>query len=58
MKRVLLFLVVAIMASTNLLANDKTIVVNVEVDWGKENIQEIYEILQNHVEITLAEEGC
>jgi|TARA_B110000467_G_C18238171_1_gene432902 quinol monooxygenase YgiN len=46
------------MASTNLLANDKTIVVNVEVDWGEENIQEIYEILQNHVEITLAEEGC
>tara|TARA_B100001113_G_scaffold91072_1_gene72873 strand:- start:17 stop:391 length:375 start_codon:yes stop_codon:yes gene_type:complete len=58
MKKVLLYLVIAIMVSTNLLANDKTIVVNVEVDWGKENIQEIYEILQNHVEITLAEEGC
>ena len=55
MKKVLLCLVIAIMASTNLLANDKTIVVNVEVDWGEENIQEIYEILQNHVEITLAE---
>ena len=58
MKKVLLCLVIAIMASTNLLDNDKTIVVNVEVDWGNENIQEIYEILQNHVEITLAEEGC
>ena len=58
MKKVLLCLVIAIMASTNLLANDKTIVVNVEVDWGNENIQEIYEILQNHVEITLAEEVC
>ena len=56
MKKVLLCLVIAIMASTNLLANDKTIVVNVEVDWGNENIQEIYEILQNHVEITLVEE--
>ena len=58
MKKVLFCLVIAIMASTNLLADDKTIVVNVEVDWGKENIQEIYEILQNHVQITLAEEGC
>lgn len=58
MKKVLLCLVISIMASTNLLANDKTIVVNVEVDWGEENIQEIYEILQNHVEITLTEEGC
>ena len=58
MKKVLLCLVIAIMASTNLLANDKTIVVSVEVDWGEENIQEIYAILQNHVEITLAEEGC
>lgn len=58
MKKVLCGLVIAIMVSTNLLANDKTIVVNVEVDWGEENIQEIYEILQNHVEITLAEEGC
>mgnify|MGYP001161106540 FL=1 len=58
MKKVLCGLVIAIMASTNLLANDKTIVVNVEMDWGKENIQEIYAILQNHVEITLAEEGC
>jgi quinol monooxygenase YgiN len=58
MKKVLCGLVMALMISTNLLANDKTIVVNVEMDWGKENIQEIYEILQNHVEITLAEEGC
>jgi len=58
MKKVLFCLVIAIMASTNLLADDKTIVVNVEVNWGKENIQEIYEILQNHVQITLAEEGC
>ena len=58
MKKVLFCLVIMIMASTNLLADDKTIVVNVEVDWGKENIQEIYEILQNHVQITLAEEGC
>ena len=58
MKKVLCGLVMALMISTNLLANDKTIVVNVEVDWGEENIQEIYEILQNHVEITLAEEGC
>ena len=58
MKKVLFCLVIAIMASTNLLADDKTIVVNVEVDWGKENIQEIYEILQNHVQITSAEEGC
>tara|TARA_Y100000589_G_scaffold274575_1_gene268381 strand:+ start:1329 stop:1703 length:375 start_codon:yes stop_codon:yes gene_type:complete len=58
MKKVLFCLVIVIMASTNLLADDKTIVVNVEVDWGKENIQEIYEILQNHVQITLAEEGC
>ena len=54
MKKVLCGLVIAIMVSTNLLANDKTIVVNVEMDWGKENIQEIYAILQNHVEITLA----
>ena len=58
MKKVLCGLVMALMISTNLLANDKTIVVNVEMDWGKENIQEIFEILQNHVEITLAEEGC
>ena len=58
MKKLLFCLVIAIMTSTNLLADDKTIVVNVEVDWGKENIQEIYEILQNHVQITLAEEGC
>ena len=58
MKKVLCGLVMALMISTNLSANDKTIVVNVEMDWGKENIQEIYEILQNHVEITLAEEGC
>ena len=58
MKKVLCGLVMALMISTNLLANDKTIVVNVEMDWGKENIQEIYEILQNHIEITLAEEGC
>ena len=58
MKKVLCGLVMALMISTNLSANDKTIVVNVEMDWGKENIQEIFEILQNHVEITLAEEGC
>ena len=58
MKKILFCLVVALMFSSDLLANNKTIVVNVEVDWGKENIQEIYEILQNHVEITLAEEGC
>ena len=58
MKKVLCGLVMALMISTNLLANDETIVVNVEMDWGKENIQEIFEILQNHVEITLAEEGC
>lgn len=58
MKKILFCLVVALMFSSDLLANNKTIVVNVEVDWGKENIQEIYEILQNHVEITLTEEGC
>ena len=58
MKKILFCLVVALMFSSDLLANNKTIVVNVEVDWGKENIQEIYQILQNHVEITLAEEGC
>jgi quinol monooxygenase YgiN len=58
MKKVLCGLVMTLMISTNLLANDKTILVNVEVDWGKENIQEIYEILQNHVDTTRSEEGC
>ena len=58
MKKILFCLVVALMFSSDLLANNKTIVVNVEVDWGKENIQEIYQILQNHVEITRKEEGC
>lgn len=48
----------ALMISTNLFANDKTILVNVEVDWGTENIQEIYEILQSHVDTTRSEEGC
>ena len=58
MKKILCCLFVALMFSTNLLANNETIVVNVEVDWGEENIQEIFEILQNHVEITSKEEGC
>ncbi|MDA7595610.1 antibiotic biosynthesis monooxygenase [Luminiphilus sp.] len=58
MKKVLCGLVMALTISTNLLANDKTILVNVEVDWGTENIQEIYEILQSHVDTTRREEGC
>ena len=58
MKKVLCGLVMALTISTNLLANDKTILVNVEVDWGTENIQEIYEILQSHVDTTRSEEGC
>ena len=58
MKKVLCGLVMVLTFSTNLLAKDKTILVNVEVDWGKENIQEIYEILQNHVDTTRSEEGC
>ena len=57
MKKVLCGLVMVLTFSTNLLAKDKTILVNVEVDWGKENIQEIYEILQNHVDTTRSEEG-
>ena len=35
-----------------------SIVVNVEIDWGKEIIKEIYSILQKHVEITKKEYGC
>ena len=35
-----------------------SIVVNVEIDWGKEIIKEIYSILQKHVEITKIEYGC
>ena len=58
MKKILCSLVMTLMISTNLLANDRSIVVNAEVDWGKENIHEIFQIPQKHVEVTLSEEGC